>query len=633
MSTFFSYNALVGQRFSGYKNTTYALAELVDNSFDALAENVTIIFLEKRVENKRRIEEVLILDDGKGMDSSTLQGALQFGNTTNTDMDEVVRTKKKGKFGFGLPNASLSQSPSIHVYSWQRNKQPLYVYLDMDKLKESSSIDIPTVAPADFPAYYKNVMPDIGTNGTLVSWRRCDRLSNTKGETIARNSCSVIGRLYRYLLGSGKKISFKVFLYTDAQRKYVEDGEEMTVVPNDPMFLMENTALAPVLWKAANGQQEAFEKSAPFYKKYSIDNTKCRPTNTKLTDKCFPYSFEWSGKVYTFEIITSCAVLDIQKPGIKAGGSTSVGVYYGRKEHDGNISFVRAEREIAAGHFGFYKPTDARHRWWSIEVNFNADADDLLGLHNNKQGIEFVFTARAMHDGNDEPFDKHTASLLQAREELWTKLSEHIEDARKEAFKQVREQHNRWDTEHIDAGGNTTAQPNVPLGTQFTNNVIKKVDGTRPANLPQTGRTELTQRLIEKYPNISREEIQSAVEALDQGRVRACVLYAPTESQQLWSYCKVFDFLVVMINTKHEFYLRVLSELRHKQQEGALTSMELFISSLAVEEDKFITRDEAKEAIEEFRTLVGVHLHNYIKHLPESVSIGPSTRTAEEEEG
>lgn len=630
MSTFFSYNALVGQRSSGYKNTTYALAELIDNSFDATAKHVTIIFLEKRVEGKRRVDEVLILDDGEGMDSNTLQGALQFGNTTNVNIDEVVRTRKKGKFGYGLPNASLSQCPSIHVYSWQGNQKPLYVYMDLDQLKQTLSIEIPTVAPTDWPAYYNTVLPETGATGTLVSWRRCDRLANTKGETIAQNSRPVLGRLYRHLLGSGRKISFRVFLYNDARRAFVPDGEEITVIPNDPMFLMENTLIAPVLWKAAHGP-DASEKSAPFYKKYSTTTKTCLPTNEIFTDKCSTYTFEWQGRTYNFEIVTSCAVLDMQKPGFREGGQTPVGVFYGKKEHEGNISFVRAEREISAGHFGFYKPTDARHRWWSIEVKFNADADDLLGVHNNKQGIEFVFTARAKHDGDDEPFDRHTDGLLQAREEVWSELSKRIEDARKEAFTHVRQQHQKWDDEHISAGGTPSDRPNVPRGTPVTDDVIKKVDGLRSHKLPQQGQTELANRLIEKYPTIAQEEIQSAVEALDQALVRACVLYAPSESTQLWSYTRVYDFLIVLINTKHEFYLRVLSELRSKQQEGALTAIELFISSLAIEEEKFITRDEAKDIIEEFRTLVGVHLHNYIKRLPESVSIGPSLQTESEE--
>ena len=157
-------------------------------------------------------------------------------------------------------------------------------------------------------------------------------------------------------------------------------------------------------------------------------------------------------------------------------------------------------------------------------------------------------------------------------------------------------------------------------GTSVTSNVIKQVDGSRDL-LSEQNKRELAERLQEKYPSIGIEEIVDAVAALDKALVRACVLYAPSESSQLWSYTKVFDFLVVLINTKHEFYSRVLSELRSKQQEGSLTAMELFISSLAIEEEKFNTRDDAADVVEEFRTLVGVHLHNYIKRLPDNVSM------------
>jgi sensor histidine kinase regulating citrate/malate metabolism len=115
MATFFSYNALVSQRASGYKSTMHALAELIDNSFDANATKVRIILLESTRGGRRHIEEILICDDGDGMSEEVLQGALQFGNTTNTEMEEMVRLSKKGKFGYGLPNASLSQCPAIHV--------------------------------------------------------------------------------------------------------------------------------------------------------------------------------------------------------------------------------------------------------------------------------------------------------------------------------------------------------------------------------------------------------------------------------------------------------------------------------------------------------------------------------------
>jgi hypothetical protein len=631
MATFFSYNALVGQRAAGYRSTTFALAELIDNSFDAEATEVTVVFLEKRIDGRRRIDEVLVVDNGKGMNEKELQGALQFGHTTNVDIDLVVQKKKKGKFGFGLPNASLSQCPSIYVYSWTKsNDPPLCVYLDLEELKDAASIDIPPVSLQSFPKHYVDVLPALGKKGTLVSWRKCDRLSHSKAETIIRASKPVIGRVYRHLLGEGRKIFFTVFEYNSTQRKFIQTIERQQIVPNDPLFLMNNTQIASELWAASQGS-DVPNSQAAHYKKFSTSQTECKPTNERWSDSCYEFEFEWLGKKYQFQITTSIAQIDIQKPGLREGGTTSIGQVYGQKERDGNISFVRADREIAAGVFGFYNRTVLPHRWWSIEVKFNADSDDLLGVHNNKQGIEFSFTPRQrITDGDNEEFDKYTAALLQAREELWKSLSEKLVNAQKAVYAEVKRRSTKWDSEHISSpGANPTSGPKVPTATTTTDTVIRRVDGARQRQFAPELRAALELRLKEKYPHISPDEIAAAVDALDKAMTRACVLYAPSDSSQLWSFTKVFDFLVVLINTQHEFYSRILSELRSQGQDGATSAIELFISSLAIEEEKLATNDEEKEIVEAFRAQVGLHLNRYIKTLPEDTEVVAVPRASE----
>ena len=44
----------------------------------------------------------------------------------------------------------------------------------------------------------------------------------------------------------------------------------------------------------------------------------------------------------------------------------------------GNIFFVRANREIDFGHFGLYTVTDEKNRFWTIEVHFDSDLDELM---------------------------------------------------------------------------------------------------------------------------------------------------------------------------------------------------------------------------------------------------------------
>ena len=74
--------AVKAMRDSGYKNTEYALAELIDNSVQASASMVEVICLEayRQVNERssRRIQAIGILDNGDGMSPETRRFALQF---------------------------------------------------------------------------------------------------------------------------------------------------------------------------------------------------------------------------------------------------------------------------------------------------------------------------------------------------------------------------------------------------------------------------------------------------------------------------------------------------------------------------------------------------------------------------
>ena len=514
MPTYFSYNALISQRAAGYQNTQYALAELIDNSFDADATKVKVIFFEKRSNNRRFTDEIIVCDDGAGMAASILGSCLQFGSTSNNDLDTIVAKKKKGKFGFGLPNASLSQCTTITVFSWQNNGVVCATKLDLTELKDTQSIEIPPLQEIVLPSWYEQAGAVLRReSGTIVSWRNCDRLSYSKAETICEKCRPLLGTLYRYLLADRKVVTLEIHEHNPQQNNF-HKRQEYSIVPNDPLFLMENTLVAEDLFKAANAGREY----SASYKQFSITKDKCRPTSLKLEDACYPFEFRWRGRAYQFEIATSHADVHVQKPGIREGAKTPVGEFYGNRD---SISFVRAGREIASGTFSFYRKTEPQHRWWSIEIRFQADADDLLGVHNNKQGIKFLYTEP---DGLREPFNEFTATLPEAREELWIKLTREIDKAYEKVWKQVRNQGKEWDLNHQETP-DEDKEPDLPSSTKTTTDATLTTDGTRPSLFSDEQKRLLRERLSDKYPLIEKAQIERAIRRFDESRVRGCILY------------------------------------------------------------------------------------------------------------
>ena len=88
----------------GYSFET-ALADLVDNSISANAENIKIYALPST-------GKLVIIDDGNGMSDDMLQEAMRLGthkeNRAKNDL---------GRFGLGLKTASFSQCKRLTVFS------------------------------------------------------------------------------------------------------------------------------------------------------------------------------------------------------------------------------------------------------------------------------------------------------------------------------------------------------------------------------------------------------------------------------------------------------------------------------------------------------------------------------------
>ena len=222
--------ALETFRDNGYKDTASAISELIDNSIDAKAKNIQILVFEKNITKANRpmkeISEIVIVDDGNGMNENDLKTSLQFGNGTKSNSKGVI-----GKFGIGLPNASVSQCRRVEIYTWQ-NSKCLFTYLDIDETNETKQQNINDIEEKKIPEYINKEIK-ISKSGTAIVWSKCDRLDLARGDTLYRRMSKKLCRVFRHYLDKNSTFKTKITM----SYKVVNGNFEEDFVPNDPLYL------------------------------------------------------------------------------------------------------------------------------------------------------------------------------------------------------------------------------------------------------------------------------------------------------------------------------------------------------------------------------------------------------------
>ena len=325
-------------RDNGYKNAAYAIAELIDNAIQAEATLVELLCGEKQYFNeqrsRKRIEQVAVLDDGKGMDATTLRIALQFGNGTRLDSGKHDGI---GRFGMGLPASSISQCQRVEVWSWQDGPESaLYSHLDIRDIKSGKMRDVPEPRPKPIPALWQNVSKGFDKSGTLVVWSSIDRCIWKSANAIISNSEMLIGRMYRRFLDSGRAEIRMVAFDMDSPATSIQ---EKYALPNDPGYLIEQTSCP-----------EPFHDEAMFN---PIGENYKRPFDIRFRDK-----------VHTVMVTFSYAKEEARRP--PNAGNLPYGKHAAKNV---GVSVVRADRELDLDQ-GLVVQYDPRERWWGVEVAF-----------------------------------------------------------------------------------------------------------------------------------------------------------------------------------------------------------------------------------------------------------------------
>lgn len=180
-------------RYLGYGNYE-AIADIVDNSIDADASHIQIL-----VHQRHGDVEIVIADDGTGMEYATLDEAMKLGSAIERDVNSDL-----GKFGMGLVTASLSIARRCHVTTrgpdgcWSSAQ-------DVDEVIAQNAF----VKYLDEAAQEEVALLDtlIGSEktGTVVTLTKCDNLTNRNTTNFASNLRSHLGRVHRYFLEAGRR--------------------------------------------------------------------------------------------------------------------------------------------------------------------------------------------------------------------------------------------------------------------------------------------------------------------------------------------------------------------------------------------------------------------------------------------
>ena len=510
-------------RDSGYKSTTHALAELIDNAIEAEATAIEVFGVSGRDDRTGRItlKELAVLDNGEGMDQVGLRGSLRYGHGTRRGRHGI------GRFGVGLPNSSMSQARRVDVWSWQAGAtNALHTRLSIRDV-ENGAEEIPEPELRAIPEVYRiATRHGFEDRGTLVVWSDLDRVEWKRASTTFRHTEALIGRIYRrFLAKSSERVHGD-----DSRREEngprgtitcipvdqvdgaieVKDADIVEVRPNDPLYLMSGTSC---LEQFGPGPMFVEFEGSPFTVevtyKGETHNVRIRASYARphVRDSAHPdaaWPQEWIGK---------------------DAGHAPWGKH---ADHNLGVSMIRANREIEIDP-SWVSGDDPRERWWTVEVDFPTALDEVFGVTNNKQGT-MTFQRLARYDWKREALPgeetigdvrrrmvedgDHRVHLLDLRKQIENAISA-MRTRVRQAARRRGPRHVLDEDQKADAKATAAIKRRIEEGHKGESDLAEEI-GT------EDDRTEAqVQSLVEKHHFDKDDALQRVTETIEaQSRVR-----------------------------------------------------------------------------------------------------------------
>lgn len=568
-------------RDSRYHNTAYAIAELIDNSIEADAGLIELLCMETREATARqtrsRMSGLAVLDNGSGMDVRTLFEALKFGGGTRHQSMRGI-----GKYGMGLPTASLSQCKRVDVWTWQDGPDSVWhSSIDADTIEQGDS-DVPLPDPeTPIPDVWRNTgSREIFNrrNGTLVVWSKLDKLQWKTANTIMKNTEREVGRIHRHFIDAG--------IHTITAKSFLDRGQNTimdlkTFVANDPLYLMSPTSVPESPWD-----------NEPMFEEWG---------QTKH------YTHIADGKEQTVEVRYSIVKPEAlrtdfvrQNPGAEPRGRHA--------RHNIGVSVVREDREIILDNTFLREGGSAenpQNRWWGCEVSFRRGSDELFGLDHNKQMVA-NFTDAAKTLSNDDRPRQRILDELDIDDELIYQIVGEIRDETSAMMRQIRQMFTQKRNPPNSNNGKATPETKATeTATKADRDAIAS-GREQPTNTDRERENTTQEERIDGLTNQFEEQGQSRDEAAEIARslVENDLSYQFNSIQldgyQIFNVRSNQGVLHINLNTDHPIY-DLIRHIEDNMDENvdesdpafqATVALRLLLSSWARMEDQIQNKDE-----------------------------------------
>jgi hypothetical protein len=549
--------AVESQRRSGYRNTASAARELVDNAIEAGAHHIDVVFERAKPGKGQRadsVSSVAFIDDGAGMTPMMARFALTWGGGTHFDEPDFI-----GKFGFGLPNASINQTRRVEVYARAKAaKKTFMAWLDIHEIDEFGVTTVVEPVEAQVPDFVKKYLEATGRSfdhGTVVVWVKPDRLTYRSGAQLKEHLLDDFGVTYRYLLDDldlrvdGVRVEMVDPLFLDSKSRYF--------VPSDQggARLTDERVIPVRYFRDKDTGELRLSKIEDASELSTKDPDLIAAGKVALKIARLPYGFAVykKGKKETdghhrFDIRQSRRGMTF----VRAG-----------REIETVDAFPRSKRDIASG-LGSWPLLQSYAYHWGIEVKFDPALDEVFGITNDKQRVRPI-------------------------EDFWRLLST-------EEIDRLLREENRWQSTERAAAQQPKAEPSPEPTPGETAAAAANTIAGRPSRIPEHYKPKARKKLEDKAAarsKVTQESIDEAIDALEQESKRRpyrvdyiddsrAPFFEPT-----WEGAQV----VVRVNRAHPFYQTLYADLLRLK--GGLRAKEAIdVLLIALGRAELTTEDE-----------------------------------------